>query len=132
MIGPDTSLIGAVVAASTLWLLNYAIGTLSGTSRGFRRVVQGEPGLLIHDGQAIESHMAREHVSMDELHRTLREHGIAHVCDVALAVLEVDGSIRCMKCDEIKPDANTHLVRRRFLPKKQSLFDRHEFHTDRL
>ena len=81
--------------------------------------MQGEPSLLIHDGKAIESHMAREHVSMDELHRALREHGITHVCDVALAVLEVDGSISCMKYDEIKPDANTHLVRRRFIQKKQ-------------
>jgi uncharacterized membrane protein YcaP (DUF421 family) len=32
---------------------------------------------------------------------------------VALAVLEVDGSISCLKYDEIKPDANTHLVRPR-------------------
>jgi uncharacterized membrane protein YcaP (DUF421 family) len=63
--------------------------------------------------------MASEHVSMDELHRAPREHGIAHVCDVALAVLEVDGSISCMKYDEIKPDADTHLVRRRFIQKKQ-------------
>jgi uncharacterized membrane protein YcaP (DUF421 family) len=63
--------------------------------------------------------MASERVSMDELHRALREHGIAHVCDVALAVPEVDGSISCMKCDEIKPAANTHLVRRRFIQKKQ-------------
>ena len=78
-------------------LLNYAIGTLSGTSRGFRRVVQGEPSLLIHDGKAIDSHMTSEHVSMDELHRALREHDIAHVCDMALAVLEVAGSISCMK-----------------------------------
>jgi uncharacterized membrane protein YcaP (DUF421 family) len=51
--------------------------------------------------------MAREHVSVDELERALREHGIANVHDVALAVLEVDGSISCMKYDEIKPDANT-------------------------
>ena len=29
MTGPDTSLIGGVIAASTLLLLNYAIGTLS-------------------------------------------------------------------------------------------------------
>ena len=105
MTGPDTSLIGGVIAASTLLLLNYAIGTLSGTSRGFRRVVQGEPSLLIHDGKAIESHMAREHVSMDELHRALREHGITHVCDVALAVLEVDKSISCMKYDELNLSA---------------------------
>ncbi len=56
---------------------------------------------------------------MDELQRALREHGIAHLCDVALAVLEVDGSISCVKYDEIKPDANTHLARRRFIQKKQ-------------
>jgi uncharacterized membrane protein YcaP (DUF421 family) len=78
MTGPDTSLIGGVIAASTLLLLNCAIGTLSGPGRGFRRVVQGEPSLLIHDGKAIESYMAREHVSMNELHRALREHGITH------------------------------------------------------
>jgi uncharacterized membrane protein YcaP (DUF421 family) len=119
MTGPDTSLIGGVIAASTLLLLNYTVGRFSSTNRGFRRVVQGEPSLLIHDGKAIESHMAKEHVSQDELERALREHGIANVHDVALAVLEVDGSISCMKYDEIKPDANTHLVRRRFIQKKQ-------------
>lgn len=119
MTGPDTSLFGGVVAAATLLLLNYLVGTVSGASRGFRRIVEGEPSLLVHDGKAIESHMAREHVSMDELQRALREHGIASIHDVALAVLEVDGSISCMKYDEIKPDANTHLVRRRFIQKKQ-------------
>jgi uncharacterized membrane protein YcaP (DUF421 family) len=119
MTGPDTSLIGGIVAASTLLLVNHLIGNLSGTNRVFRRLVQGEPSLLVHDGRAIESHMAREHVSTDELERALREHGISNVHDVALAVLEVDGSISCMKYDEIKPDANTHLVRRRFIQKKQ-------------
>jgi uncharacterized membrane protein YcaP (DUF421 family) len=118
MTGPDTSLIGGVVAAATLLLLNYLVGTVSGSSRGFRRVVQGEPSLLIHDGKTIEPHMTKEHVSVDELQRALREHGIASVHDVALAVLEVDGSISCLKYDEIKPDANTHLVRRRFIQKK--------------
>jgi uncharacterized membrane protein YcaP (DUF421 family) len=108
-----------VIAASTLLIVNYVVGSISGKNRGFRRLVQGEPSLLVHDGKAIESHMAREHVSMDELHRALREHGIAQVCDVALAVLEVDGSISCMKYDEIKPDANTHLARRKFIQKKQ-------------
>src|SRR6202050_5858547 len=118
MTGPDTSLLGGIVAATTLLLLNYLVGTLSGVNRGFRRVVEGEPSLLVHDGKPIESHMEREHVSMDELNRAVREHGIAQCSDVALAVLEVDGSISCLKYDEIKPDANTHLVRRRFIQKK--------------
>ena len=119
MTGPDTSLAGGAIAASTLLVLNYLIGNLSGVNRRFRRIIQGQPSLLIHDGRVIESHMAKEHVSMDELHRALREHGINSVDQVALSVLEVDGSISCLKYDEIKPDANTHLVRRRFIQKKQ-------------
>jgi uncharacterized membrane protein YcaP (DUF421 family) len=119
MTGPDTSLLGGAVAASTLLILNYLVADVSGGSRRFRRLVQGEPSLLVHDGKIIEAHMAREHVSMDELHRALREHSI-HGCDqVALAVLEVDGSISCLKYDEIKPDASTHLARRRFIQKKE-------------
>jgi uncharacterized membrane protein YcaP (DUF421 family) len=118
MTGPDTSLLGGAVAAATLLILNYLVADVSGGSRRFRRLIQGEPSLLVHDGQVIESHMAREHVSMDELHRALREHGIERCDQVALAVLEVDGSISCLKYDEIKPDGNTHLVRRRFIQKK--------------
>lgn len=119
MTGPDTSLLGGVVAASTLLILNYLIAELSGGNRRFRKFVQGQPSLMVHDGQAILSHMAKEHVSMDELQRAMREHGIGSLQDVALSVLEVDGSISFLKYDEIKPDASTHLVRRKFLQKKQ-------------
>jgi uncharacterized membrane protein YcaP (DUF421 family) len=119
MTGPDTSLLGGAVAACTLLVLNYGVAAVSGSNRHLRRLIQGEPSLLVHDGKVIESHMARERVSMDELHRALREHGINSCEQVALAVLEVDGSISCLKYDEIKPDANTHLVRRRFIQKKQ-------------
>ncbi|HUC28453.1 MAG TPA: YetF domain-containing protein [Candidatus Acidoferrum sp.] len=118
MTGPDTSLMGGAVAAGTLLILNYLVADLSGANRRFRRWIQGEPSLLVHDGKPIEAHMAREHVSMDELHRALREHGINSCDQVALAVLEVDGSISCLKYDEIKPDASTHLARRRFIQKK--------------
>jgi len=116
--GADTSLAGGAIAAGTLLILNYLIAEVSGANRRFRRFIQGQPTLLIHDGKPIESHMAKEHVSFDELHRALREHGISCIDQTALAVLEVDGSISCLKYEEIKPDANTHLVRRRFIQKK--------------
>ena len=119
MTGPDTSLMGGAIAACTLLILNYFVAELSGANRRFRRFVQGQPSLLVHDGKVIQSHMAKEHVSMDELNRALREHGISCVDQTALAVLEVDGSISCLKYDEIKPEANTHLVRRRGIQKKQ-------------
>jgi len=118
MTGPDTSLMGGAVAAATLLILNYFVADISGANRRFRRWIQGQPSLLVHDGKPIELHMAREHVSMDELHRALREHGINCLDQVALAVLEVDGSISCLKYDEIKSDASTHLARRKFIQKK--------------
>ncbi len=118
MTGPDTSLLGGAVAACTLLTLNYLVANVSGSNRRLRRLIEGEPSLLVHDGKVIESHMARERVSMDELHRALREHGINSCDQVALAVLEVDGSISCLKYDEIKPDANTHLVRRKGIQRK--------------
>jgi uncharacterized membrane protein YcaP (DUF421 family) len=119
MTGPDTSLLGGIIAACTLLLVNYGVAGISGSNRRLRRLIQGQPTLLVHDGKIIDAHLARERVSMDELHRALREHGINSCDQVALAVLEVDGSISCLKYDEIKPDANTHLVRRRFIQKKQ-------------
>lgn len=118
MTGPDTSLAGGVIAACTLLLMNYLVAEFSGANRRFRKLVQGQPTLLVHDGKLIESHLAKEHVSMDELQRALREHGIANYQDVALAVLEVDGSISCLKYDDVSATANTHL-RRRFLKKPE-------------
>src|ERR1035437_6557112 len=65
MNGPDTSVLGRVIPASTLLILNYLVADVSGGSRRFRRLIEGQPTLLVHDGKAIETHMAREHVSMD-------------------------------------------------------------------
>lgn len=117
MTGPDTSLAGGVVAAATLLVLNYFVADLSGANRRFRKFIQGEPSLIVHDGQVIEAHMAKEHVSMDELERAMREHGISDYHQVALAVLEVDGSISFMKYDDLKPTASSHLARRRHIVK---------------
>jgi len=118
MTGPDTSLPGGIVAATTLLLLNYLVADLAGINRRFRRFVQGSPTLLIHDGQLVLGNLAREHITVDEVERALREHGIASVKDVSLAVLEVDGSISALKYDDITPGHQPHR-RLRFLQKQQ-------------
>ncbi len=118
MTGPDTSLVGGVVAAGTLLVMNFLVADLSGMNRRFRKFIQGSPSLLIHDGQLIPAHMARERVTVDEVERALREHGIASVKDVSLAVLEVDGSISALKYDDVVPGHEPHR-RLRFLQKHQ-------------
>jgi len=117
MTGPDNSLTGGIVAACALFVMNFVVAEGAGVNRRFRKVVEGSPSLLIHDGQLVTAHMAREHVTMDEVERALREHGIASVKDVSLAVLEVDGSISMVRYDDIKPEAQPH--RRRYIRKHQ-------------
>ncbi len=117
MTGPDTSVSGGAVAAATLLILNYLVAEVAGMNRRFRKFIQGQPSLLVHNGEIIAAHMAREHVTMDSLQASLREHGVATYKDAALVVLEVDGSMSVLKYDDIAPTATTHLNRRRFLKK---------------
>jgi uncharacterized membrane protein YcaP (DUF421 family) len=118
MTGPDTSLAGGIVAATTLLLLNFLIGRFSGTNRAFRKFVQGKPTLLVHNGEIIAEHMRRERVSMDELKRAMREHNIDDIGDVALAVLEVDGTISCLRYDDVKQGAtHPHVKHLKFMQK---------------
>jgi uncharacterized membrane protein YcaP (DUF421 family) len=118
MTGPDTSLAGGAVAALTLLVLNYAVAEWSGANRRFRKLVQGSPSLLIHNGELVLPHLAKEHVTVDEIQRACREHGISGVTEVALGVLEVDGSISLLKYDDCP--ATIHPPHRvKFLQKKQ-------------
>src|SRR6266404_7043850 len=114
MTGPDTSLVGGLTAAGVLLGLNYVFAELSGLNRRFRKTIEGTPTILIHGGQVIEVHLAREHVSMDELMRALREHGVPCIEDVALAVLEVDEAISVLKHDDV-PDTVKPQKRMKFL-----------------
>lgn len=102
MTGPDTSLLGGAVAAVVLLTLNFFLAEASGLNRRFRRMIQGSPTLLVHNGRTIATHLAKEHVSEDELERALREHGCNSCQDVALAVLEVDGAISVLKYDDVQ------------------------------
>jgi uncharacterized membrane protein YcaP (DUF421 family) len=114
MTGPDTSLMGGAAAALALLTLNFLLAEVSGLNRRFRKMIQGSPTLLVHNGECIAPHMAKERISMDELNRALREHGVGCISDAALAVLEVDGSISVLKYDDV-PDQTRPQKRLKFL-----------------
>lgn len=118
MTGPDTSLVGGIVAAGTLFLLNIVVAEYAGVNRRFRKFVQGSPAMLIHNGEVVVAQMAKEHVTMDELEGALREHGIASVKDVSIGVLEVDGSMSFLKFEDIAESASPQR-RRKFLRKPE-------------
>ena len=93
MVGPDSSLGGGLVAASTLFLVNYVLKYLQYRFPKFGKMVQGDATMLIYRGKILESHLKIAKISHDELMEAIREHGVASVKEVDLAIMEVDGNI---------------------------------------
>ncbi len=93
MVGPDTSLVGGVIAAVTLLAINRTVAFLRTRLPWFERAAEGGPILLISEGKVIDGRLEREGISLPELEQAAREHGIARLEDVDLAVLEVDGTV---------------------------------------
>ena len=93
MVGPDTSLTGGVLAAVVLLVLNAGVARLRLRWPRLRRLVEGMPTLLVLHGEVIPAHLRREGVDQETLEAALREHGVADLADVEMAVLEIDGSI---------------------------------------
>ena len=93
MVGPDATLIGGLVAASTLFVVNYTMKYLQYRFPGFGKVVQGDATMLVYEGKILDEHLRKAKISTDELMEAVREHGVKSVKDVDLAILEVDGSI---------------------------------------
>ncbi len=118
MTGPDTSLIGGMVAATTLLIMNAVLTRVAWRHRKIRRFVEGTPTLLIRHGKILNENLTKEQLNVDDLHQALREHGIASVAEVSLAVLEIDGAISVLKNDEMPTVARPH-HRVRFLNRKQ-------------
>jgi hypothetical protein len=62
-----------------------------------RPVLQGEPIVLVENGQLIKRNMDRERLSLDDLAEQARLNDIASVDDVRWAILETNGQISFIK-----------------------------------
>jgi uncharacterized membrane protein YcaP (DUF421 family) len=93
MTGGDNSLLGGVIAATTLVATNLAFGRVSNRIPLLSHLFTSEPTLLLDDGKIIDSHLARENVSREDIEMAAREHGIDDLKNVSAAILERDGSI---------------------------------------
>jgi uncharacterized membrane protein YcaP (DUF421 family) len=93
MVGPDTSLVGGLLAAAVLVGMNLIVAQLGIRWPRLRRFVEGSPTVLILHGEVLARHLQQEGIDREELAAALREHGVADVGQVEMAVLEIDGTI---------------------------------------
>jgi uncharacterized membrane protein YcaP (DUF421 family) len=93
MLGPDTSLMGGLIAAAALFTTNYLFKYLFRYIPYFNKLVQGEPIILIYNGQLKIDQLNSIQMTLEEIEAAVREHGVENIRDVDLAVFEVDGNI---------------------------------------
>ena len=93
MVGTDSSLGGGIVAALSLFIVNYIFKFVMYRSSKIERFIEGHAILLIYKGNINHDNLKKAKVSPEELMEAIREHGFATPENVDLAVLEVDGNI---------------------------------------
>lgn len=99
MIGTSTSLMGGLIAAFTLFVVNYLLKNLFYRSKTISDFFQGEPLILIYDGKPIQKNLEEAKMSLEELEAAVREHAVEKIEQVDLAVLEIDGNISVLSND---------------------------------
>ncbi len=108
LVGGDNSLAGGLVSALTLLAVNRILTMLLERFPGLHRTIVGEPVVLITNGRPRWRQMQHEGIEREELQAALREHGVATIEEVRLAVLEVDGEISV-----VPRQGTVHRMRRR-------------------
>lgn len=93
MVGSDTSLGGGILAASVLFVINFIFKKLKYKFPNLRKVLEGEPVILIHHGKMIESNCKKNGITKEELLQAIREHGSHSMEEVDSLILETDGNI---------------------------------------
>ncbi len=93
MVGTDASVQGGILASVVLLVANRLVAFLRLHRGAWGRLIEGTPTVLIENGELIEPHLRKERVERAELEMVMREHGVASLDEVRLAILETDGSI---------------------------------------
>ena len=93
----DFSITGATLAISTFAFWSLVLGWASYLFPRSRKFLDGEPRLIVRDGAILDRAMRHDRLTREEVESEMRLAGIAHIEDVAYAVLEPVGKISFMK-----------------------------------
>lgn len=74
-------------------LLTYLMSYISLNNRPLRKILEGEPTVVIHNGKILEQNMASLRYNHDDLMTQLREKDCFNISDVEFAVFEPNGSL---------------------------------------
>jgi uncharacterized membrane protein YcaP (DUF421 family) len=89
----DYSVTGSLIAVGTIAGLQVLTSYTSFRFRWARRLLDGDPIVLMQDGKVIEKNLRRERLTVEEIAEQARSSQIASLEDVQWAVFEPSGAI---------------------------------------
>jgi uncharacterized membrane protein YcaP (DUF421 family) len=93
----DDSMTGVVLAVTTFALLAVGTSYVVFKSRRAQSVIEGEPLIIVQDGEPIERNLRGERLTLDEVMEQARADQIESLDEVKWAVLERTGQISFIK-----------------------------------
>jgi len=89
----DYSITGALIVISTIAVLTALMAFVNFRFRPLRRVLEGQPLVLVEDGRPVERNLRRERLTIEELEAERRQQQVDSIADMRWAVLETSGQI---------------------------------------
>lgn len=93
LIGEDTTVLGGLIGATTLILINYAMVRFLFSHRKLDQLLSGKPESLILNGKINQKALKKELITETELKAAARRQGFASLSEVESAILEPGGAI---------------------------------------
>ncbi len=89
----DFSVTGLVLAAGTIAVLTVAVSYGNFKFPRLRPILDGEPVIVVQNGQPIAKNLDRNRITLDELRASARIEGYRDLAEIDWAVLETSGRI---------------------------------------
>ncbi|MGB3259408.1 DUF421 domain-containing protein [Paenisporosarcina sp.] len=100
---PQRQLFESILPMILLLLIQLGTSYWSLKSKKIRDLIDGDPSVIIRNGEIIESEMRKQRYNLDDLFQQLREQQIGSIQDVSYAFLEPSGNLSVFKNDGDHP-----------------------------
>ena len=89
----DIPLLTGIIPVITLIMAEVLLSFIALKSKWARKVISGEPSIVIYNGKIIEKELRKLRFNLDDLISELRFNGSADIRDVEVAVVETSGKL---------------------------------------
>jgi uncharacterized membrane protein YcaP (DUF421 family) len=118
IIGEDNSLVGGIIGAAVLLIINDLLNRLTFRHPKLARLLEGTKIYLIKNGKVITRALEQNLLTVDELEVAVRREGIEKLAEVKDCILETDGSITVIPKKDIKSVREEHKAHLERIEKK--------------